>query len=87
MEAHSLRREPCKFCDDYAWQKKHNRKFEDNERNDPDCAFDFRHRYNVALVVITQRRKKGSSAKFSDGARLTHGGYALHYCPVCGRKL
>lgn len=80
-------RQKCKFCSDYKWQVLHDKKFTDDAVNDPECSFDFRHKYEVALVTITRRRQKGDKSQFKDGGQYTQHGYPLHFCPVCGRKI
>ena len=77
----------CKFCDDYKYQKKLDRKFESDANNDPECVFNFRHELKVKLISVTRRRQKGSSARYHDGGTCGHGNYPLNFCQVCGRKL
>lgn len=70
----------CKFCEAMEAYKRMNRK---HKKSEPGID----HRYSVAIVIRVFR--KGIRGCCSTGTDYRHRGcgYALNYCPECGRKM
>jgi hypothetical protein len=77
----------CKFCDDYRYIKKMEKKSIDRSNADPDCEVEIRRYYRVAIVSGVKRRIKNESSRWSRGGTSVHGRYPIRFCPMCGRKL
>lgn len=70
----------CKFCEA---MESHRRADTILKKHDPDME----HRYSVAIVSrIFRKGRKGSRGSSTD-YRYRGCGYALNFCPECGRKL
>ena len=70
----------CKFCEA---MESHRRADTILKKHDPDME----HRYSVAIVSrIFRKGSKGARGSSTD-YRYRGCGYALNFCPECGRKL
>lgn len=76
----------CKFCEDYKFLKKTYTKVSSRGNCNPDADMDIKYTHRVSIVTKTNRRLHGTSI-WLKGKEEFHGDYAVHYCPVCGRKL
>ena len=70
----------CKFCEA---MESHRRVDTILKKHDPDME----HRYSVAIVSRTFLKGRKGSRGSSTDYRYRGCGYALNFCPECGRKL